>query len=186
MSTRFIVFLAASCCLGYVSRAALVRPRSHGFYRFFAWEAMLALVLVTFRSLAQWFDDPLCLRQLASWLLLSGSIVPVVWGAQLLLRRGRPDALRDAPSLFEFEKTTQLVTVGIFRYVRHPLYGSLLLVTWGVFLKRPFPIGAGLAVLASGFLTATARVEESENRHYFGAAYDAYMRTSRMFIPFVF
>jgi protein-S-isoprenylcysteine O-methyltransferase Ste14 len=38
---------------------------------------------------------------------------------------------------------------------------------------------------ATVFLVATAKVEEAENRLYFGSAYDVYVRQSKMFIPFV-
>jgi len=185
MVTRLVLFVGASLVLGYVSKDSLSRPRSHGFYRLLAWESILALVLLNFRGFATWFGDPFCLRQLVSWALLLGSIVPVSWGAHLLRTRGRPKATRDDPQLFEFEKTTQLVTAGVFKYVRHPLYSSLLLLTWGVFFKRPFGPAGGLALCATALLTATAKTEESENRRYFGTAYDTYMRDTKMFIPFI-
>ena len=72
-----------------------------------------------------------------------------------------------------FEKTTQLVTTGAFKYIRHPLYSSLLLLAWGVFFKRPSWVGAGVALGATAFLLATAKVEELENIRYFGATYQA-------------
>lgn len=64
--TRLVLLIGASLALGYVSKASLSQPRSHGFYRFLAWESILALVLLNFRGFAQWFGDPFCLRQLAS------------------------------------------------------------------------------------------------------------------------
>ncbi|NIQ77767.1 MAG: isoprenylcysteine carboxylmethyltransferase family protein, partial [Anaerolineae bacterium] len=67
----------------------------------------------------------------------------------------------------------------------HPLYSSLLLLTWGVFLKNPSWAGCGLALGATAFLLATAKVEEAENVRYFGAAYRTYMRQTKMFIPFL-
>lgn len=185
MVARLVFFMVGALALAYVSRASLWQPRSHGFYRFLAWESILALFVLNFRSVAQWFGDPICPRQLASWMLLVGSIIPVSWGAYLLRHRGHPGAAPDDRQLFEFEKTTQLVKVGLFKYVRHPLYSSLLLLAWGVFLKRPSWPAAGLALLATVLLVATAKAEEAENRLYFGAAYDAYMQHTKMFIPFV-
>ena len=85
-----------------------------------------------------------------------------------------------------FEDTTALVVVGIYKYIRHPLYGSLLLLAWGVFFKAPSLIGGILSLGASAFLVATARVEESEDLKKFGADYAAYMKTTKMFVPFVF
>jgi len=78
------------------------------------------------------------------------------------------------------------VTTGVYRYVRHPLYGSLLFLTWGLFFKRPSWPGVALSLAASVLLTATAKREEGENIAYFGDAYRAYQKVSRMFIPLVF
>ena len=43
---KSVIFLLATLGIGYISRASLLAPRSHGFYRFFAWEAILALTLL--------------------------------------------------------------------------------------------------------------------------------------------
>ena len=78
------------------------------------------------------------------------------------------------------------MTSGVFKYIRHPLYCSLLLLAWGAFFKDPSWAGGGLALAATAFLQATAKVEEAENIRYFGAAYRAYMQQTKMFIPFLF
>ena len=39
---------------------------------------------------------------------------------------------------------------------------------------------------ASLFLVLTAKVEEKENVRYFGEAYQAYQKGTKMFIPYVF
>jgi len=183
---RIVIFACLSAALAYVSRASLRAPRSHGFYRFFAWECILGLVFLNFIDFRHWFGDPFSVRQIASWFLLFGCIVPAVHGAHVLRTRGKPDARRphDAPLVW-IETTTQLVTTGAFKYIRHPLYCSLLLLAWGVFLKRPHWFGGVVVLGATAFLLATAKVEEAENVRYFGAAYRAYMRRTRMFIPFV-
>lgn len=184
---RVILFAGLSAVLAYVSRASLKNVRSHGFYRFFAWECILGLFFLNFISLEKWFGDPFSVRQLISWFLLIVCVVPAVHGAHLLRTRGRPDArrLEEAP-LIGIEKTTQLVTTGTFKYVRHPLYSSLLLLAWGVFFKHPSWLAGGLALGATVLLLATAKAEEAENIRYFGAAYTTYMQRSKMFIPFVF
>jgi protein-S-isoprenylcysteine O-methyltransferase Ste14 len=184
---RVLVFAMVSAALVYISRASLRVPGSHGFYRFIAWECILALIFLNFVSLRQWFDDPFCARQIISWVLLIGCIVPGLHGIILLRSQGKPDAGRtdDAPLVW-IERTTELVTTGVFKYIRHPLYSSLLLVAWGVFFKRPSWVAGGLAVCATAFLVATAKAEELENILFFGDAYREYMQHSKMFIPFVF
>ena len=187
MAVRALLFAGLTALFAWFSRGPLRLPRSHGFPRFFAWECILALLLLNFVSLRLWFADPLSAHQLVSWLLLGGSIVLVVPGGLQLLRQGKPSAERPHdPSLFAFEHTTRLVTSGAYRHVRHPLYGSLLVLAWGVFFKRPGAAALALALAASGLLIATAKAEEGENLRYFGDEYRAYLRTTRMFIPHLF
>ncbi len=178
-----LIFILATAALLYVSRASLRTRGSHGFYRFLAWEALLALFVL---NVEHWFDEPFSVPQILSWVCLAVSLFLVIDGVRLLRVVGNPKASRNDAALIGFEKTTTLVTVGAYRYIRHPLYSSLLFLTWGVFLKSPSPEGGALAVLATLFLTATARVEETENIRYFGAAYREYMAQTRMFIPFLF
>ncbi len=70
--------------------------------------------------------------------------------------------------------------------LRHPMYASLLLLTWGAFLKDVSLAGFILSVAASTFLVVTAHVEERENMVRFGEAYSAYRRSTRRFIPFIY
>ena len=187
MVLRIIVFAVLSAGIAWFSRSSLRVPQSHGFYRFFAWECILALFVLNFRSFGQWFGNPLSLRQLVSWFLLFGCLVPLALGTHLLYRRGRPDTQQRADeSLIGIEKTTRLVTSGIYRYIRHPLYSSLLLLAWGVFFKSLSWVGGGLAAGATIFLIVTAKVEETEDLRYFGDPYRIYKQRTKMFIPFLF
>ncbi len=169
-----IVFAVLSAGILLLSWPAVRDPRSHGFYRFFAFESVLALVLL---NLEHWFQEPLVLRQIVSWVLLVLSGFLAVHGFRLLRVVGRPEG--------PIEQTTVLVEVGAYKYIRHPLYGSLLYLAWGAFLKRPSLESGALVLAATGFLVATAKVEERENREKFGAEYAAYVKRTRMFVPFV-
>jgi protein-S-isoprenylcysteine O-methyltransferase Ste14 len=104
----------------------------------------------------------------------------------LLRQLGKPDSQRADESLVGLEMTTTLVTVGAYRYIRHPLYSSLLLLAWGVYLKMPSLTGGLLAVLSTLLLVATARVEEAEDVRFFGPAYEVYRKQTKMFVPYVF
>lgn len=183
---RIIVFAVATALLAWISRHSLAAPASHGFYRFFAWECIVALACLNFVSVSHWFHDPFSARQVASWVLLCLSLVPLVAGTRALRHRGRPSAERrgDVP-LLGIERTTQLVTSGIYRWIRHPMYLSLLLVAWGVYLKRLHGAGLALAVATTALLYVTARREEAEDVAYFGDTYRSYMRGTRRFIPLV-
>ena len=181
---KLLAFVALSIPIVYISRDSLRSPRSHGFFRCFAWEAILALVLL---NLDCWFCDPFSAHQIVSWVLLIISIYPVLEGVRLLRRVGRPSETRQADvPMLDFEKTTALVTTGLYKYIRHPLYSSLLFLAWGVFFKAPSWLGGDLALLATLFLIATAKMEEAEDVRFFGSAYETYKKQSKMFIPFLF
>jgi protein-S-isoprenylcysteine O-methyltransferase Ste14 len=153
----------------------LRNPRSHGFYRLFAFESILILIVL---NLDNWISDPFSVHQIVSWLLLLCSIVLAAQGFYLLHTVGRPRS--------GIENTTTLVIVGAYKYIRHPLYSSLLFLAWGVFFKDMSLLGGILVLVATAFLIATAKSEEVENIQKFGAEYAAYMKTTKMFIPFLF
>ena len=183
MSWQLIVFILFTLVNLYISRKSLTDPKSHGFYRFIVWEFTTALILL---NLGVWFVDPFAPHQLISWLLLFGSIPVLILGVREMRRRGRRSQVRQGENLYEFERTTQLVTSGIFRYIRHPMYASLFYLTWGAFFKHISWPGAGLALLATVFLVLTARRDEAANLAYFGEPYREYMGHTKRFVPWVF
>jgi len=152
----------------------LKRRHRHRFSRFFAFESIFGLVLLNGGS---WFRNPLSLRQLVSWIFLASSLVLALHGFRLLRIAGSP---KD-----DIEETTRLVTIGAYRYIRHPLYCSLLLGGVGAFLKDPSFLGLILFLILVGFVFVTGKIEEDENIDRFGEEYRAYMETTKMFIPFL-
>lgn len=180
---KIILFGLGTAGIMWVSRAALREPSSHGFYRFFAWEGILILFLM---NMNYWFVDPFSPRQLLSWVFLIVSLVLVYEGVRLFRTQGSIDQNRQDPELIGIEKTTELVTTGIYRYIRHPFYSSLLFLGWGILLKNISLISIALAVLVTLLLFITARKEEIENLRYFGEPYRDLMRKTRMFVPFIF
>jgi len=177
------LFVVVTGGLLVISRRGLRVPGSHGFYRFFAWEAILALVLV---NSGAWFSDPLSAFQIVSWIFLMVSLFLLSQGLSLILRVGKPDVRRDDETLLTFEKTSVLITAGLYRYVRHPLYSSLLFLAWGAFLKHPVWHSGCLVVVATMCLIATAKADEAECIRYFGPPYHEYMSRTKMFIPYLF
>ncbi len=111
----------------------------------------------------------------------------MAFGVHFLRTRGKAVEEREGePSLLAFEKTTELVTSGIYKYIRHPLYCSLLLLTWGIFFKHITLTAVTLAVTATVFLVFTAKADEAECIRFFGSQYQDYMKRSKMFIPYIF
>jgi protein-S-isoprenylcysteine O-methyltransferase Ste14 len=180
---KVILFVLATIGITWVSRSSLRDVLFHGFYRFFAWETILILFLV---NMNYWFVDPFSLRQIISWSFLIVSLVLIYQGVQLFRRKGRLDQERNDPALVGIEKTTELVTTGVYHYIRHPFYSSLLFLGWGILLKNVNWIGVLLAVLTTILLIITARKEEIENIQFFGENYQEYMKRTKMFVPFIF
>jgi protein-S-isoprenylcysteine O-methyltransferase Ste14 len=181
---KAILLVLGTLVLVYISRASLRQPGSHGFYRFFAWEAILALLAL---NVEFWFAEPFAWNQIIAWTLLILCIIPLAFGVHSLRTRGKPVERRESdPSLLAFEKTSRLVTSGIYHYIRHPLYSSLFLLAWGIFFKSPSWIGGLLAIAATGFLIATAKADEAECTRFFGAQYREYMKTTKRFVPYLF
>jgi protein-S-isoprenylcysteine O-methyltransferase Ste14 len=66
------------------------------------------------------------------------------------------------------------------------MYGSLLFLAWGAFLKGVGWYTLCLVAVATAGLVATAKADEVECVRYFGPSYEEYMRRTRMFMPWVF
>jgi protein-S-isoprenylcysteine O-methyltransferase Ste14 len=149
--------------------------RYHGIYRFFAFECLFILVLLNWHT---WFKDAFSIHQIFSWIFLIASMIPAFYGFYLLKKMGKPEG--------KLENTSQLVVSGIYRYIRHPLYGSLVLLGIGIYLKGPLDImNIVLCIVNTIALFATAKVEEKEMIQRFGSEYKEYMKITKMFIPFV-
>ena len=82
------------------------------------------------------------------------------------------------------KKTGELITSGIYRYVRHPMYCSLFFAGLG-FVFCQFVIWKLLAwVLLLATLILKARVEEKALLNHF-PDYKNYQKRSKAFIPFI-
>jgi len=170
-----IIFGMGSLVIIWVSWPSMRCPRSHGFPRFFAFMAILALFLL---NMDNWFRNPFSLLQVLSWISLTASLAMALQGFYLLKYVGRPEG--------NIEMTANIVKIGAYRYIRHPLYTSLLLLAWGIGLKDLSPAGIVLMLLAAAALFTTARFEEVENLRRFGEDYAAYMKVTKMFFPYLF
>ncbi len=153
----------------------LARSHPYRFPRFLAFESILSLI---FLNATSWFLDPFSIKQVVSWIFLVGSIFLVGQGFFLIKTKGNPEG--------DFEDTTTLITTGIYKYIRHPLYTSLILFSLGVFLKDPSLLGTGLVFTTVIGVYLTSRIEEGHNLERFGESYQDYMVATKRFIPKIF
>jgi protein-S-isoprenylcysteine O-methyltransferase Ste14 len=148
--------------------------RYHGIARFFSFESIFIIVMLNVKV---WFREPFSIFQIISWILLISSIYFAVAGFILLKRVGKPDS--------DFENTSVLVKEGLYKYIRHPIYLSLVMVGTGAMLKDPGSPQLVLGAINLFALWLTARIEEKEMISRFGEAYRQYMKEARMFIPYL-
>jgi protein-S-isoprenylcysteine O-methyltransferase Ste14 len=118
--------------------------------------------------------------RLPGWI---GWVGAAVFAGGLWLRwRAHRDLGRNYSSTLVVWEGHELVTEGVYRYIRHPIYGALWL--WGIsqpLLLQNWIAGlAGLVVFLPLYLLRVPR-EEALMLEHFGEAYRAYMgRTGRV------
>jgi len=183
MMERILPFVILSVPIIILSWRTLFNFKNHGFYRFFCWECILWLLI---SNLKYWFADPFCVRQLFAWFLLFIALYLIIAGMILLQKFGKPNKNRDERELYTFEKTSELIDTGLYKYIRHPLYSSLFFLTWGIFLKQITVSLFLISLISTLFLYLTALSDEKECLEYFGEKYEAYMKRTKRFIPFIF
>ena len=84
----------------------------------------------------------------------------------------------------ELREKHQLVTQGIYRTLRHPMYSALLLYSLGQALVGPNWIaGPSYAVAMSLFFAFRLGPEERMMREQFGKEYVAYMGQTKRLVP---
>ena len=176
---KTIIFLSGSAAILKISWPDILDTSKRSFYLFFALEFFLILILA---YSGYWLRNPFTLFRIFSWLILLGSLALAGYGTHQLLQSGKPSVKNN------IETTTYLVTTGVYRYIRHPLYSSLIAVGAISLFKGDFPwlMAICLFCVATIFLYAAARIEEQENILKFGEEYAVYMDRTRMFVPYIF
>jgi len=79
----------------------------------------------------------------------------------------------------------KLVTSGIYRFIRHPQYTGLLLLSLGMMIEwATLPMLIMFPVMIFMY-TRLAKKEENDMISEFGEEYKQYMTRTKMFIPFI-
>lgn len=177
---QIMVFFVGGLAIVALSRRTFSDTRSYRFFRFIAFETLWALIVLTGPSLLRFGLSPgsiiAGMMFLTAFLLGTSSIL-------LLVRARKPaQPTRHQPASNRTQAPTP-VTTGPFRYIRHPIYTSLLLVAWGMTARHFTFFSILLSLALTGLLLLTARAEELENLERFGEAYDRYMERTKMFVP---
>ena len=183
LNLRVVIFIGGTLFFLYVSKNSLSRTNTHGFYRFFVFEFSLLLVLL---NILFWFTNSFSLLQIISWIMLIISVYLVIQSFSTLKKIGGSKERGKDSVNYNFENTFNLVKNGVYKYIRHPMYSSLLFLCLGALLKNISVYSLLLVVFITVFLVLTAKTEEKENINFFGVSYSEYMKSTKMFVPFIF
>lgn len=83
------------------------------------------------------------------------------------------------------KEAASLVTTGVYRYIRHPQYTGLLLLSIGMIIEwATLPMLLLFPVMLFMYVRLAKR-EERDMLNEFGDDYREYMKKTKMFIPFV-
>jgi protein-S-isoprenylcysteine O-methyltransferase Ste14 len=113
--------------------------------------------------------------------------VLVLAAALWLFWRSHADLGRNWSASLKLRENHKLVTSGVYRHIRHPMYSSFLLLGLAQFLLLPnWLVGsAGFAGAALLFGLRVGR-EEQMMDDLFGAEYRAYMARTKRIIPWIY
>ena len=119
------------------------------------------------------------------------AVLTTLTGAALLLAaaslvgRGFLDLGRNLTPVPRPRDDATLVETGVYRLVRHPLYGGIIVGSFGFGLLMASPLTLLLACVVAVFFSLKSRREEAWLLdHYPG--YAAYMAGTRRFIPWLY
>ena len=113
--------------------------------------------------------------------------VAVLVAALWLFRRSHADLGQGWSASLKLRESHKLVTAGIYRQIRHPMYLSFLLLGLAQLLLLPNWFAGSVGLIAA-FLMFALRVrrEEAMMLDRFGAEYRDYMARSKRLIPGVY
>jgi protein-S-isoprenylcysteine O-methyltransferase Ste14 len=110
--------------------------------------------------------------------------VVILCGALLLFFRSHADLGRNWSISLQIRNEHRLVTTGIYRFIRHPMYSSFFLLAIAQFMLLPNWFAGTTGLMGTGLLYAfRVRQEERMMVERFGAQYRDYMAHTGRLIP---
>jgi protein-S-isoprenylcysteine O-methyltransferase Ste14 len=118
------------------------------------------------------------LALLATGIVLAALATWLVW-------RGQEDMAASWRVGIAPDERTELVTRGLFRFCRNPIYLGLLMAQVAFCCFLPGYLSFGLLVLGTLLFQVQARLEEAHLLQQHGANYEAYCARVGRFLPFI-
>jgi protein-S-isoprenylcysteine O-methyltransferase Ste14 len=110
----------------------------------------------------------------------------IVFAGWSLSMKGRYDLGTNWEKCYDYQvkNEQELVTSGVYKYVRHPIYsGIALMFIGGELIVQSYLVFAYLLLYYAAYMQA--KWEEALLIKHFGNKYKEYMKRSKRFIPFV-
>jgi protein-S-isoprenylcysteine O-methyltransferase Ste14 len=113
--------------------------------------------------------------------------IAVLAAALWLFWRSHADLGRNWSATLKLRESHSLVTDGVYREIRHPMYSSFLLLGLAQALLLPNWL-AGLSGIVVAALLFALRVDREEKMmgEMFGAQYSAYMARTKRLVPWLY
>jgi len=167
-----------------VARQLIVRRRMPPVKAKFKGASAIFLLLLVYLFVVAWFGYAE-IGLLADWAYYLGLSLAILanatyfWGAQSLGRY--------FSSMVVVYQGHQLVELGPYRFVRHPMYASTLLGSIGMGLMSQSWAALAYSVIATAIIVAyRTSVEEKALVSELGEQYVSYTRRVKRLIPFIF
>jgi len=84
----------------------------------------------------------------------------------------------------KLKENSQLITTGIYQFIRHPMYSSVIIMMFAVLISTPSVIEIILFTLLIAVLVLKALKEESLWMDH-DETYNEYRKKSKLFIPYI-
>lgn len=117
---------------------------------------------------------------------LLGFILVILGGTEAILARSTLGNNWTECYEYQIKKKHELVINGLYKYVRHPIYGGFMIAVTGAFIVAKTYLFIPIFFLQLILMTKFAKREEKLLSQYFGKKYILYMQETKMFVPFIF
>ena len=87
---------------------------------------------------------------------------------------------------YQVKNNQELVTTGIYRYIRHPIYLGVMLAYGGGQIVAGSYLSIVFLILFTYSSIVQAQKEEKLLLHHFGQKYEDYMQKTKILIPFLY
>jgi len=133
------------------------------------------------------FNDNILLFKQTTFLFII-SIVLIILGLVVLVIASTAFNIKEFLGIetYEVKMESKLVTKGIYKFMRHPLYTGTILLLSGYFLYVPTLSVLIFLILTFVYIEIGSRLEEKKLLIEFGNDYTEYCKNVKRYFPFIY